>query len=101
MNRPVGAPKFLALGQTVFWDEPMKAGLALEASKAGVGFIAGVHDTDYFAKVSGAKDSRVKFKTLAHNDGTTRNLWSAAAEFSTLFGSETVVTKEELLKAGL
>ena len=96
-----GAPKFLALGQTVFWDEPMKAGLALEASKAGVGFIAGVHDTDYFAKVSGAKDSRVKFKTLAHNDGSTRNLWSAAAEFSTLFGSETVVTKEELLKAGL
>ncbi len=95
------APKFLALGQTVFWDEPMKAGLAIEAAKAGVGFIAGVHDTDYFAKVSGAKDSRVKFKTLAHNDGSTRNLWSAAAEFSTLFGSETVVTKEELLKAGL
>jgi hypothetical protein len=93
--------KLLALGQTVFWDEPMKAGLALEASRAGVGFIAGVHDTDYFAKVSGPKDSRAKFKTLAHNDGTTRNLWSAAAEFSTLFGSETVITKEELLKAGL
>ena len=95
------SPKLLALGQTVFWDEPMKAGLALEAAKAGVGFIAGVHDTDYFAKVSGNKDSKVKFKTLAHNDGSTRNLWSAAAEFSTLFGSETVVTKEELLKAGL
>lgn len=93
--------KFLALGQTVFWDEPMKAGLALEAQKAGVGFIAGVHDTDYFAKVSGARDSRVKFKTLPHNDGSTRNLWSAAAEFSTLFGSETVITKEELLRAGL
>ncbi len=93
--------KLLALGQTVFWDEPMKAGLAIEAAKAGVGFIAGVHDTDYFAKVSGQKDSKTKFKTLAHNDGTTRNLWSAAAEFSTLFGSETVITKEELLKAGL
>ena len=93
--------KLLALGQTVFWDEPMKAGLAIEAAKAGVGFIAGVHDTDYFAKVSGQKDSKAKFKTLAHNDGTTRNLWSAAAEFSTLFGSETVITKEELLKAGL
>lgn len=93
--------KLLALGQTVFWDEPMKAGLAIEATKAGVGFIAGVHDTDYFAKVSGQKDSKTKFKTLAHNDGTTRNLWSAAAEFSTLFGSETVITKEELLKAGL
>ena len=79
----------------------MKAGLALEAQKAGVGFIAGVHDTDYFAKVSGPRDSRVKFKTLAHNDGSTRNLWSAAAEFSTLFGSETVITKEELLKSGL
>ena len=93
--------KFLALGQTVFWDEPMKAGLALEARRAGVGFVAGVHDTDYFAKVSGAKDSRVKFKTLPHNDGSTRNLWSAAAEFSELFGSETVITKDELLKAGL
>ena len=96
-----GGSKILALGQTVFWDEPMKAGLAMEASKAGVGFIAGVHDTDYFAKVSGNKDLKAKFKTLAHNDGTTRNLWSAAAEFSTLFGSETVITKEELLKAGL
>jgi hypothetical protein len=96
-----GNSKILALGQTVFWDEPMKAGLALKAAKAGVSFIAGVHDTDYFAKVSGNKDSRAKFKTLAHNDGSTRNLWSAAAEFSTLFGSETVITKEELLKAGL
>ena len=96
-----GGSKILALGQTVFWDEPMKAGLALEAAKEGVGFIAGVHDTDYFAKVSGNKDSRAKFKTLAHNDGSTRNLWSAAAEFSTLFGSETVITKDELLKAGL
>ena len=96
-----GKSKILALGQTVFWDEPMKAGLAIEAAKAGVGFIAGVHDTDYFAKVSGNKDSRAKFKTLPHNDGSTRNLWSAAAEFSTLFGSETVITKEELLKAGL
>lgn len=93
--------KFLALGQTVFWDEPMKAGLALEAQRAGVGFVAGVHDTDYFAKVSGVKDSRVRFKTLPHNDGSTRNLWSAAAEFSELFGSETVITKDELLKAGL
>jgi hypothetical protein len=93
--------KLLALGQTVFWDEPMKAGLALEAQKAGVGFVAGVHDTDYFAKVSGVKGSRAKFLTLPHNDGSTRNLWSAAAEFSTLFGSETVITKEELLRAGL
>ena len=93
--------KFLALGQTVFWDEPMKASLALEAQRAGVGFVAGVHDTDYFAKISGNKDHRVKFKALPHNDGSTRNLWSAAAEFSELFGSETVVTKEELLKAGL
>lgn len=93
--------KFLALGQTVFWDEPMKASLALEAKRAGIGFVAGVHDTDYFAKVSGSKDHRSRFKALPHNDGSTKNLWSAAAEFSELFGSETVITKDELLKAGL
>jgi hypothetical protein len=91
----------LALGQTVFWDEPMKAALALRAKAQGVKFIAGVHDTDYFAKAPGAKSGGKGYKTLPHNDGSTRGLWSAAAEFSVLFGSETVITKEALIKNGL
>jgi hypothetical protein len=94
---------FLALGQTVFWDEPMKAGLALAARRLGSkrSFIAGVHDTDYFAKLSTGPRQPGRFKALPHNDTTTRGLWSAAAEFSALFGSETVITRDMLLSAGL
>jgi len=94
---------FLALGQTVFWDEPMKAGVA-EASVAGGSsrrFVAGVHDTDYFAKLASATHSRNGFAATPHNDTTTKGLWSAAGEFSALFGSETIVTRETLVRAGL
>ncbi|QYK56540.1 MAG: hypothetical protein KF733_03450 [Fimbriimonadaceae bacterium] len=95
-----GAP-FLALGQTVFWDEPMKAGVALASKRLGSGrrFIAGVHDTDYFAKFA-QKGSSGGFEALPHNDTTTKGIWSAAAEFSSLFGSETVVTRETLAHYG-
>ena len=94
---------FLALGQTVFWDEPMKAGIALASRRQGYSrkFVAGVHDTDYFAKLPGSRHERGKFKAFAHNDTTTKGLWSAAGEFSTLFGSETVVSREILFQAGL
>lgn len=89
----------LALGQTVFWDEPMKAGVA-SASKRR--FIGGVHDTDYFAKLPGGTGHHHPgFMQVPHNDTRTKGLWSAAAEFSALFGSETVITKEVLLKHGL
>lgn len=94
-----GVP-LLALGQTVFWDEPMKAGVF--RAFAGLGkerrFVAGVHDTDYFAKfqLRGAGG----FAALPHNDTTTKDLWSAAGEFSHIFGSETVVSKEKLTHAG-
>lgn len=93
-----GAP-LLGLGQTVFWDEPMKAGVALAAAERGRRFIAGVHDTDYFGKLALGRGKR-GFKALAHNDTTTKDLWSAAGEFSILFGSETVVTREALVAAG-
>ena len=93
----------LALGQTVLWDEPMKGGVALLLRDLGSKrkFVAGVHDTDFFAKLPSAKKSKGRFAAVPHNDTTTRGLWSAAGEFSALFGSETVITKQDYLKAGL
>ncbi|HSI72340.1 MAG TPA: hypothetical protein VK934_04125 [Fimbriimonas sp.] len=93
---------FLALGQTVFWDEPMKGGFAQAARRLGSTrrFIAGIHDTDYFAKLAAGAHQPGRFKTFPHNDTGTRGLWSAAGEFSALFGSETVITRETLLMAG-
>jgi hypothetical protein len=93
---------FLALGQTVFWDEPMKAGILLKSLELGYSrrLVAGVHDTDYFAKHAG-KGEDGKYRAVPHNDTTTRDLWSAVGEFSTLFGSETVITREALAAAGL
>lgn len=81
----------------------MKAGIALASKRLGYSrrFIAGVHDTDYFAKLPMGRRQPGKFKTLPHNDTTTKGLWSAAAEFSTLFGSETVVTRDNLIAGGL
>lgn len=93
----------LALGQTVFWDEPMKAGIAIAAKRLGIDLklVAGVHDTDYFAKLPSGSHSKGKFKAFPHNDTTTRGLWSAAGEFSTLFGSETVITRDMLHAFGV
>lgn len=92
---------FLALGQTVFWDEPMKAGVALASRRLGHRrrFIAGVHDTDYFAKFAHAKATD-GYAALPHNDTSTKGLWSAAGEFSALFGSETVVSRDMLQAHG-
>lgn len=80
----------------------MKAGLALASRCLGYErrFIAGVHDTDYFAKLPGQR-GKGGYAAVGHNDASTRDLWSAAGEFSTLFGSETVVTRDLLAQGGL
>lgn len=100
LDRAAPSAPLLALGQTVFWDEPMKAALAV-AVEGRRRFVAGVHDTDYFAKLPGHKSSSKGYAIIPHNDTTTRDLWSAAAEFSSLFGSETVVRRDTLVAAGL
>jgi hypothetical protein len=90
----------LALGQTVFWDEPMKAGVALLAKSRP--FIAGAHDTDYFARHAGSVGkSGALYRAIPHNDTTTKGFWSAAGEFSSLFGSETVIDREFLSSHGV
>lgn len=103
LQEVAGDAPFLALGQTVFWDEPMKAGVALLSKRLGYSrrLVAGVHDTDYFAKLPSGNRRKGQYKAFPHNDTTTRGLWSAAAEFSTLFGSETVVTRDTLVAAGI
>src|SRR5579862_4018848 len=103
LNEQAPDAPFLALGQTVFWDEPMKAGLLLASNRLGYQrrFVAGVHDTDYFAKLASGRRQPGKFAALPHNDTSTQGLWSAAGELSCLFGSETVVTKNDLHRGGL
>ncbi len=97
-----GAP-LLALGQTAFWDEPLKIMLPVVSASEGLPlrFVAGIHDTDYFAKRPGGTLASSRFVALPRNDGSTRGFWSAAGEFSALFGAETPVTREDFLKAGV
>lgn len=91
---------FLALGQTALWDEPTKASLRYRLDRfwPEAQLLAGVHDTDYFAKLHGfASPSGTAFALVGHDDHKTRALWSAAGEMSQLFGSEDVPTRDLLL----
>ena len=94
---------FLTLGQTVLWDEPAKAAFCriCEEVAPTAEIVAGVHDTDYFAKLASLQNRREKFALLPHNDGSTRGLWSAAGELSCLFGAEIVPTRHALGENGV
>ena len=100
---------FLTLGQTVLWDEPVKAAFcrlceSLEFGgqvPPGARVVAGVHDTDYFAKLEGLAIKSQSFAVLRHNDGDTRGLWSAAGELSALFGAEIVPSRGDFTREGV
>lgn len=103
LNERCPGVKLLSLGQTIFWDEPMKASIRLMLDQLGIQttMIAGIHDTDYFAKLKTAHVDEHKFIIVPHNDASTRGLWSAACEVARLFGSETVITRERYQQAGV
>lgn len=108
LHRAYPDAPLLALGQTVFWDEPTKVVLlpALQSISPQRHFVFAAHDTDYFGKLpSDAPRDKVRnvngFALLPHNDGATRGLWSAAGELSQLFGSETVPTRNRYIAAGV
>ena len=97
-----GVP-FAALGQTALWDEPVKAvwRRLLDRMSPESLLVAGVHDTDYFAKTAAHLGDDQKYVALPHDDGRTRDLWSAAGEMSSLFGSESVPTRQMFLGKGV
>ena len=100
-NQPL---TFLALGQTVLWDEPSKAGTlaSLKARFSGSRVVVGVHDTDYFAKAPRHPEleSRAPFFPIGHDDWMTRGLWSAAGEMHRLLGSEDPPTLRDIALRG-
>lgn len=93
----------LALGQTVFWDEPMKAVLwgPLAELMPQTTMLLGVMDTDYFSRPPATVQGRGEYKILPHNDYSTKELWVATGELSRLFGSETIPSREQYVQHGV
>lgn len=93
----------LCLGQTVFWDEVVKAvALAACAQHApDLHFVAAIHDTDYFSKLPRGDRTDEGFSLQPRDDSATRELWAAVAETSALFGAEVPVPQSVLRRAGV
>jgi len=91
------------MGQTVYWDEPMKAVLRrlLDERLPEAKMVIGIHDADYFSKTPSTLDVSPGWAIVPHNDGRSRELWVAAGEISELFGSETIPTRELLASRGV
>jgi len=96
-----GTP-FLALGQTVFWDEPTKAFFVqmLRECVPQAEFWHGIHDTDYFSRLPRPLSGPRPFALVEHNDSSTRGLWVAMCEASRLFGAEVLPTRAILRHYG-
>jgi len=103
-----GVP-LLALGQTVFWDELLKAMIAAAAQEHApeLRLVAGAHDTDYFSKLpegaAPADDDAVDsgFSLQPRDDHRTSQMWAAVAETSAVLGTEYPVPRSHLRAAGL
>lgn len=95
--------KLLALGQTVYWDEPLKAILRrlLDEYFPEAEMLVGIHDADYFSKIPTALNLPEGWHILSHNDGSTKDLWVATGEISRLFGSETIPARDMLVSHGV
>jgi len=96
-----GVP-FLALGQTIFWDEPTKAAFIrlLQQCEPKREFWHGIHDTDYFSRLPRPLMNARPFTLVEHNDVSTKGLWVAVGEASRLFGSEVLPTQAQFRKHG-
>lgn len=92
----------LVMGQTVFWDEPLKAVLCrvLDGGGSDTKIVAAIHDADYFSRVGNPGNSE-SFIITEHDEGARRDIWVAAAETAQLFGSETLTPWALLAEHGI
>ncbi len=97
-----GAP-CLALGQTVFWDELLKAMIPAAAHRyaPGLRMVAGAHDTDYFSKLPDDGRANGGFSLQPRDDDRTSQMWAAVAETSAVLGCEYPVLRSVLRAAGI